>query len=367
MREPRVVLVLFGGRSAEHEISLLSARFVIDSLDRARFRPLLCGIDKQGVWRWLREESLTNSNDPRQVSVDVRAPRASIWPMPTLRPLLHIEGEEPVPFDVVFPVLHGPFGEDGCLQGLLELAGVPYVGSGVAASAVGMDKLLQKRIFEQAELPVVRYLAFDSVEFGRERASLLERCGALGFPLFVKPVNMGSSLGVSKVEQASALRPAIEHALEFDTMVIVERGLHEPREIEFAVLGNEDARVSEAGEIVVEHRDGFYSYDAKYLDPDGARLCVPADLGAAEKSALELLALRGYRVLGCSGLARVDMFVAGGEAYLNEVNTMPGFTANSMYPRLWQASGVGRRELVLRLIELGCERHAVRSRLRTSR
>ncbi len=364
----QTVLVLFGGRSAEHEISLVSARFVIDSLDRARFEPLLCGIDKHGRWHWLTEAELPASRDPREVRVDERAPLAWIAPMPAVgRPLLQREGAAPLPFDVVFPVMHGPQGEDGCLQGLLELAAVPYVGSGVTASAVGMDKLQQKRIFAQAELPIVPYLAFDHADYARDAGKWLAAAAELGFPLFVKPANMGSSLGVSKVDRPDDLRAAVGLALELDTVAVVERGLPSPREVELAVLGNEDARASEPGEIVVRHRDGFYSYDAKYLDADGAELHVPAEVSPTEKVSLQLLALRAFRALGCAGMARVDLFLAGGEVYLNEVNTIPGFTAISMYPRLWAASGVPGRELVTRLVELGCERHALRQKLRTSR
>ncbi|MBM4377190.1 MAG: D-alanine--D-alanine ligase [Deltaproteobacteria bacterium] len=365
----KTVLVLFGGRSAEHEISLLSARFVIDSLDPARFRTLLCGIDRQGRFRLLDAAQLPTSKDPRQVHVDDAAPLAWLMPMPAplgVRHVLHVEGHEPLPFDVVFPVMHGPYGEDGCLQGLLELAGVPYVGSGVAASAVGMDKLLQKRVFAAAELPIVPWTSLTRAELTREPQAVLSRAASLGFPCFVKPANMGSSVGVRKVRHIDELRPALEHALEFDTTAVVERGLEAPREIELAILGNDEPEVSEAGEIVVEHADGYYSYEAKYLDPNGARLSVPADLRPAERASVQLLALQAYRALGCAGLARVDLFVAGGEVYVNEVNTLPGFTAVSMYPRLWRESGVSGPELVTQLVGFAEERHAARAHLRTT-
>jgi D-alanine-D-alanine ligase len=280
--------------------------------------------------------------------------------------VLHVEGREPEPVDVVFPVMHGPYGEDGCLQGLLELAAIPYVGSGVAASAVGMDKLLQKRVFADAELPIVPWVSLDRGEFARARDAVLERAAALGFPCFVKPANMGSSVGVSKVRAASELAAAIELALAYDTTVVVEQGLDAPREVELAILGNDEPLVSGAGEIAVRHADGFYSYDAKYLDPEGATLLVPAELRPAELASVQLLALKAYRVLGCSGLARVDLFVVGGEVYVNEVNTLPGFTAVSMYPRLWSESGIDGKMLVARLIELAFERHATRAKLRTT-
>lgn len=359
------VLVLFGGRSAEHEISLVSARFVIDSLDTAKYRAVLCGIDKAGRWHRLEASQLPESRDPRQVSVDATAPLAWLLPMPPAQGephLLHVEGREPERIDVVFPVLHGPLGEDGCLQGLLELAGISYVGSGVAASAVGMDKILQKRVFEHAELPVIPWISLDRAEFTRDRAAAFEKAAALGFPCFVKPANMGSSVGISKVRVADDLERAFEVAFEHDHNIVVEQGLDAPREIELAILGNEEPLVSGAGEITVRHPDGFYSYDAKYLDPDGATLSVVAELRAAELASVQLLALRAYRVLGCSGLARVDLFVSAGEVYVNEVNTLPGFTAVSMYPRLWAESGVEGRELVSRLIDLAMARAAKRVR-----
>ncbi|MBM4358976.1 MAG: D-alanine--D-alanine ligase [Deltaproteobacteria bacterium] len=363
------VLVVFGGRSAEHEISLVSARFVIDSLDPARYRAILCGIDKAGRWRHLEPSQLPSSKDPRQVGVDAAAPLAWLLPMPPAegeRHLLHVEGREPEPIDVVFPVLHGPYGEDGCLQGLLELASLPYVGSGVAASAVGMDKLHQKRVFAHAELPLVPWVSLTRAELERDRAAVLERAATLGFPCFVKPANMGSSVGVSKVRSPEGLEAAIVQALAYDTTVVIEQGLEAPREVELAVLGNDEPIVSGAGEIAVRHADGFYSYEAKYLDPEGAVLLVPAELRPAELASLQILALQAYRVLGCSGLARIDLFVCASDVYVNEVNTLPGFTAVSMFPRLWQASGIDGKTLVTRLIELAFARHAERARLATT-
>ncbi len=360
------VLVVFGGRSAEHEISILSARFVVASLDPERFEPLLCAIDKRGRWHWLAE---LPTGDARTVRIDERAPAAALVPADSDRPFALIDGSGARhAFDVAFPVLHGPYGEDGTIQGLFEMYGIPYVGSGVSASALGMDKVQQKRIFERVELPVLPYCSFFTDSYARFPEETLAECRALGFPLFVKPANMGSSLGVSKVRSEAELGPAIARALELDTTVLVERGLPAPREIEIALLGDESRqRAADPGEIVVEHRDGFYSYDAKYLDADGARLVLPADLTLLERAVATGLAGKAFRALGCTGLARVDLFFADGEWYLNEVNTMPGFTEISMYPRMWANSGVGGRELVTRLIELGCERHARRAALCTSR
>ena len=364
------VLVIFGGRSAEHEISILSARFVVDALDRERFEPVLVGIAPDGAWHLIAGAQVPKARDPREATMDRSGPRAYLWPMPAggeRAGMLQVEGSEAVPFDVVFPVLHGPQGEDGCIQGLFELAAVPYVGSGVAGCAVGMDKVMQKQIFQQVDLPVLAYHAFTVADWRADADEQLGSCVELGFPLFVKPANMGSSLGIRRAGSDSELREAIDHAFGFDTKVVVERGLIGAREIECSVLGNHDPRVSLPGEIVVRHGDGFYSYDAKYID-DGAELNVPAQLFHAEQSTVQLLALRAYRALDCAGLARVDMFMtADREIYLNEVNTLPGFTAISMYPSLWQASGVEPAALVSELIDLALERHRERQALRTSR
>jgi D-alanine-D-alanine ligase len=364
------VLVLFGGRSAEHEISIISARFIVDSMDRKRFEPVLVGIAPDGRWHAIDESQLPTSKDPRQVAVDAGGPLAWIRPMPDpsdRQGTLHVEGRAPVSFDVAFPVLHGPMGEDGTVQGLFELASLPYVGAGVTGSAVSMDKLIQKQIFEQAELPILPYRAVHRADWPDKRDGIVDDCLSLGDPLFVKPANMGSSLGIRKASGRSALVAAIDHAFAFDTKLVVERGLEAPREIELAVLGNHDPEVSLPGEIVVGHDDGFYSYDAKYID-DGAALTIPAPLESAEQSAVQLLALQAYRELDVMGMARVDLFLsAEGEIYLNEVNTIPGFTAISMYPQLWRASGLPSDDLVSRLIDLALERHAERAALRTRR
>jgi len=391
------VLVLFGGRSAEHEISILSARFIVESLDRERFAPLLVGISKAGRWFLQTEASLRNNpRDPRAVRIDEQQPEVALAPMPAqaeerAAAVLLGAGAERYPVDVAFPVLHGPMGEDGCMQGLFELAKLPYVGAGVLGSALGMDKAVMRRVLEQAEVPVVRsvvirrhdWLARPSARPSGTSGSAakgaatpadlpapedpVELCEAIGYPLFVKPANMGSSLGVRRATNRAELEAAVEYALEFDTKAVCEQGLDRPREIECAVLGNEDPVASIPGEVAVRHGDGFYSYDAKYID-DGAELIVPANLYGHEMGAVQLLALRAYRALDCSGMARVDMFLtADRDIYLNEINTIPGFTAISMYPRLWAASGVGAKELVSRLIDLGLERHAARARLRVTR
>ncbi len=361
------VAVVFGGRSAEHEISLLSARFVVESLDRDRFDPILVGIDKSGRWL-LQEEALLlgAARDPRLVRLNQAMPPVALTahPAPGGEASLTIDAGVTAGIDVVFPVLHGPMGEDGAVQGLLELAGVPYVGAGVLGSAVGMDKDVMKRLLAAAALPVLPWV---TLRYAGDRATNLDGAEALGYPLFVKPANMGSSVGVRRAKDRAALAAAVDHAFELDTKVIVERGLVHPREVECAVLGNDAPVASIPGEIVVDHPDGFYSYAAKYIDETGATLRIPADLTPAQVSTVQRLAVETFRVLEGEGLGRVDFFLsADGVLYVNEINTMPGFTAISMYPKLWEASGLSARELTSRLIDLALERGARKARLRTS-
>lgn len=377
------VAVLFGGRSAEHEISLLSARFVVEALDRERFEPVLVGIDKEGRWL-LQEEALLlgAARDPRLARLNQAMPEVALAAHPgaageaLLTTVSAGAGaDRPAGVDVVFPVLHGPQGEDGCVQGLLELAGVPYVGSGVLGSSVGMDKDVMKRLLREAELPVLPYLTLRRAAWERGRAGWIEAAAALaeggrlgaGAPIFVKPANLGSSVGIRRVTDAADIEAAIEHAFEFDLKVVIEQGLPGAREIECAVLGDEDPIASTPGEIVVDHADGFYSYAAKYIDERGAVTKIPADLTPAEVSSVQLLSLQVFRALEASGLARVDFLMsADRRLYVNEINTMPGFTAISMYPKLWEASGIPPRELVQRLLDLALERAERRRRLRTS-
>jgi D-alanine-D-alanine ligase len=365
------VAVLFGGRSAEHEISLLSARNVVEALDRERFEPILVGIDKDGRWL-LQEEALLLSaaRDPRLAKLNPTMPDVTLAAHPGASGAgsLTIGGAAPAGIDVVFPVLHGPMGEDGCIQGLLELAGVPYVGAGVLGSSVGMDKDVMKRLLIEAEIPIVPHVTLRRAECERSPAAALDRCEAMGgYPLFVKPANLGSSVGVSRATDRQSLADAIEHAFEFDLKVIVEKAVDSPREIECAVLGNDEPIASIPGEIVVDHPDGFYSYTAKYIDEKGTTTRIPADLTGGEINAIQLLALQTFRTLECAGLARIDFFRSKtGELFVNEINTLPGFTAISMYPKLWEASGIPPRELVGKLIDLALERGIRRAKLRTS-
>jgi len=339
------VVILFGGRSAEHEISLLSARNIVAALDRDRFTPFLIGIDKQGRWHLESQATLDAAvGDPRTVHLDAGAPLADATVLK--------------PDDVVFPALHGTFGEDGTLQGLLELAGVAYVGAPVLGSAVGMDKDVAKRLLRDAGIPVVPYRLVTARAFRVERQACLRAGGELGFPLFCKPANAGSSVGVTKVKRADDLEAALALALQFDGKVLLERGI-DAREVECAVLGNDEPEASIPGEIVLTHRDGFYSYDAKYVDATGAIFRVPAEIPADVAARVRELSVATFRALELAGLARVDFFLDRGDGalYVNEVNTLPGFTAGSGYPKMWAASGLAVPALVSRLIDLAVERH----------
>jgi D-alanine-D-alanine ligase len=268
--------------------------------------------------------------------------------------------------DVVFPVLHGTYGEDGTVQGLLELADIAYVGPGHLGSAIGMDKDVAKRLLAQAGIPVVPWRMVTAHAMKRDPGRCLASASELGFPAFVKPANAGSSVGVSKVKNATELEPALRTALTFDTKVLVEAAVN-AREIECAVLGNDDPIASIAAEIIVHHKDGFYSYDAKYVDTDGADAKIPADLSPETMARVRSLAVETFRTLELAGMSRVDFFLDkdSGEFYVNEVNTIPGFTAISMYPKLWEASGIPIKELVSRLLDLAIERRAARRALKT--
>jgi len=355
------VAILLGGQSAEHEISILSARNVLAALDRSRFEPVLIGIDPQG--RWLEQDPqrlLASAKDPRLARLETGTPIQAPAPLsasPT-GAARHI--------DVIFPVLHGTLGEDGAMQGVFEVAGIPYVGAGVLGSAIGMDKDVMKRLLRDAGVPITEFHLVRQQHFAADPQRVCDAALALGLPLFTKPANAGSSVGVRKVNRAEELAAAIEHALQFDSKALVEAAVS-GREIELAVLGGTPASVSVAGEVVVEHRDGFYSYEAKYLDEHGARLAIPAAISGEELARAQAMALRAFEVLECEGMARVDLFLrTDGSLLVNEINTIPGFTAISMYPKLWAASGLGPTELVTRLIDLALERGRQRAAIRRS-
>ena len=354
--------ILFGGKSAEHEISLLSAKNVIEALDKTRYEPVLIGIDKSG--RWVTNEPsrfLLNTHDPKLIAINPdESAGVALIPQSEGR-LTRLDTSGLVQsVDVVFPILHGPLGEDGTIQGLLKLAGVPFVGAGVLGSAVGMDKDVMKRLMRDAGLPVPRFLVF-----GRgQKPAYGEVTQALGTPVFVKPANLGSSVGISKAKDAAGFDAAVKEAFRFDSKIIVEEAIP-GREIECAVLGNEDPKASVAGEIIPRHE--FYSYAAKYLDDNGAALEIPAKLDAATLQRVQETAVKAFKALNCEGMGRVDFFLTpDGRLYVNEINTIPGFTKISMYPKLWEASGLGYTDLISRLIELAIERFQHEQTLSTS-
>jgi D-alanine-D-alanine ligase len=360
--------IIFGGRSSEHEVSLRSARSVLEALDRRRYDPVLIGIDLEGCWHLCSEaefERLTGSTALGRLlggSDEVALP-----PSPKHGELLALEtGRQAIPhLDVVFPVLHGQYGEDGTMQGLLELADIPYVGSGVLGSALGMDKDVQKRLLHLAGLPVVEYVAVRDRDWREQPDTIRQRAAEMPYPLFVKPASLGSSVGVSKVRSDAHLDAAIEAALGFDEKVLVERGV-DAREIECAVLGNETPQVSVPGEVCPT--EDFYSYEAKYVNEHGATFVIPAALPPDQADRIRQMAAAAFEVIECSGMARVDFFLErdSDRVFVNELNTIPGFTSISQYPKLWEASGLPYRELLDRLVSLAIERHGRRRRLRTT-
>lgn len=347
--------VVFGGRSVEHEVSLLSAKSVVKNIDPEKYEVFPIFIEKSGTWRkasvsaWLGEGGLEFFEDS--------------FLSPSLNPgkpvFYEISGKKIVKehaVDVVFPVLHGTLGEDGAIQGLFELMGLPYVGASVLGSSVGMDKIAMKSLLRDRGLPVVGFLGFYKSEWGAGREKLRERIlEEIGLPCFVKSANLGSSVGITKVTSESELDAAVDYSLRYSASVIVERAVKKPREIEVSVLGNDDPQASCPGEVV-PHRE-FYDYTAKYLE-EGTGLVAPAELDEETSLRLRDYAVRTFRALHCSGMGRVDFLLEEGtnDIFVSEINTIPGFTKISMYPRLWEVSGVSFPELVNRLIELAIER-----------
>ncbi|MGC1686566.1 MAG: D-alanine--D-alanine ligase family protein [Candidatus Acidiferrales bacterium] len=357
--------ILFGGRSGEHEVSLASAASVIRALDPEKYEAVPIGITKEGRWlaglgaQKLLPEVLKNGE---RVVLPADPSAASLLPVTTAA---GDEGSRGIRVDVMFPVLHGTFGEDGTVQGLLELAGLPYVGAGVLASSVGMDKDVQKRLFEYAGLPIVPFVAVSRKEWEREpKRTLAKIQKELRYPLFVKPATLGSSVGMSRVEKAKELPAALNLAAEFALKLIVEKAVN-AREIEVSVLGNEDPKASIPGEII-PHRE-YYDYTAKYLE-EGTRLEIPAKLTRGQAKKIQEYAIRAFRAIDGAGMARADFFVdkKTSRIFINELNTIPGFTSISMYPKMWEASGISYKELIDRLIQLALALHAEKARTKYS-
>jgi D-alanine-D-alanine ligase len=370
--------IIYGGRSGEHEVSLASAAAVFQNLDPDRYEAVAIRIEKDGRW------SLPSRPPAIMKAADV-IKGALAAPDETTReahPMAYPGGDtlmvmaaadetgrravSGLALDVVFPVLHGPYGEDGTVQGLLELANVPYVGAGVLASAVGMDKAAMKLVFAARGLPICDYEVVLKRDWLRDERSVLQTVAArLGFPVFVKPANLGSSVGISKAKHSAELRTAIALAAQFDRKIVIEAAVPQAREIEVAVLGNDDPEASLPGEIIPSGE--FYDYEAKYVSDD-SRTVIPADLDAARTAEVRALAIAAFKAIDGAGMARVDFLLAGDSQmlYLNEVNTIPGFTTISMYSKMWEASGVRYTQLLDRLIALAIDRHGEKQQLRTS-
>jgi D-alanine-D-alanine ligase len=389
--------VLFGGRSGEHEISLLSAASVLNAIDKNKYDIVPIGITKDGLWvtaghaeallQGKQQARALRAGDPQTTSaaavlaqgsaivippVPAQTSPASMVPFQTgAAEMSRRWTDHSIQVDVIFPVLHGTFGEDGTIQGLLELADIAYVGAGVLGSACGMDKHIMKELFRAAGLPLVKHVTIlrSDWEASPAKAQRLVQ-SKLRYPVFVKPANLGSSVGISKVRNRTELAPAMKEAARYDRKLVIEQGVggkkHKAREIECSVLGNDKPAASVAGEIVPATE--FYDYDAKYLD-EGSQLIIPAKLTKTQTKQVQELAIKAFQAVGCSGLARVDFLMdpANNKFYVNEINTMPGFTAISMYPKLWGASGLPYPELIDKLIQLGIERHQEKKRNQYSR
>ena len=398
--------ILFGGRSGEHEVSLLSAASVLNAIDKDKYEVVPIGISKDGRWvtsgdaqRLLMGNPAVGGARPAQPHLRAGDPettpgaavlasgesvvvppepvhrQSGMVPFQTDAALTRRASDRAINVDVIFPVLHGTFGEDGTIQGLLELADIPYVGAGVLGSAAGMDKDIMKSLFIAAGIPIVKHVTILRSDWEKNAKKVQKLVGnKLKYPVFVKPANLGSSVGISKAHDRKELGPAIEEAAKFDRKIVIEQGVggkkQKAREIECSVLGNDEPVASLPGEIVPGKE--FYDYTAKYLD-EGSQLIIPAKLSKAETKKVQELAVRAFKAVDCSGLARVDFLMDPGsrnktrKIYLNEINTMPGFTAISMYPKLWAASGLAYTELISRLIELGLARHADKKKNQYSR
>jgi D-alanine-D-alanine ligase len=373
--------ILFGGRSGEHEVSLLSAASILQAIDRDKFDVTPIGITKQGQWLAAADARDLLNGDSSAVARRLRAGDPAATPgakllhegIPTLMaPEPGAQGPEGKALDVVFPVLHGTFGEDGTIQGLFELAGIAYVGSGVLGSAAGMDKDVMKRLFAEARLPIVKHVTLLRAEWEKAPRKAVARVEAkLKYPVFVKPANLGSSVGISKAHDRKELGPALTLAARYDRKLIVEQGVGgkkaRARELEVAVLGNDAPQASVVGEIVPGKE--FYDYEAKYLS-EGSTPIIPAQLSRAQMKQIQEMAVEAFKACDLSGLARVDFLMepeGKRRIFLNEVNTLPGFTRISMYPKLWEATGISYKELITKLIELALERQEEKSRTVYSR
>ena len=353
------VAILFGGRSAEHDISLRSAKNVIKSIDKTKYNLVFIGIDKKGNWlQFDTQQKLDEIAKKDELNLKGAMGQLALQ-LGAQGVFSSSNGAQQLAVDVAFPVLHGPFGEDGSVQGLLKLANIPFVGPSLLGSAAGMDKDVMKRLLRDAGLPISEYVC---LRVGEEVPDFKYFNEKLGMPCFVKPANLGSSVGISKARNEEELLKAIETAFQFDKKIIIEKYI-KGREIECAILGNADAKASVTGEVIAHH--DFYSFDSKYIDDQGSETKIPADLSDEKQDEIRAMALKTFKVLECEGLSRVDIFLQeNGELVVNEINTIPGFTSISMYPMLWKESGIEYAELIDELIVLAFERFEIESKFK---
>ena len=353
------VAILFGGRSAEHDISLRSAKNVIKSIDKTKYNLVFIGIDKKGNWlQFNRAQKLAEIAEKDELNLEGAIGQLALQ-LGAQGVFTSSNGEQQLSVDVAFPVLHGPFGEDGSVQGLLKLANIPFVGPSLLGSAAGMDKDVMKRLLRDGGLPISEYVC---LRVGEEVPDFKYFDEKLGMPCFVKPANLGSSVGISKARNEKELIEAIKVAFQFDKKIIIEKNIN-GREIECAILGNADAKASVTGEVIAHH--DFYSFDSKYIDDQGSETRIPANISDEKQDEIREMALKTFQILECEGLSRVDIFLQeNGELVVNEINTIPGFTSISMYPMLWKESGIEYAELIDELIVLAFKRFEIESKFK---
>ncbi len=354
--------ILFGGKSAEHEVSLQSAKNVFDAIDKEKYTPILIGIDKSGKWLLNNQSNfLLNANDPKLIKLNQASDSVALIPQSAGKISNFSNRGQNLIIDVIFPILHGPFGEDGTVQGLLKLANLPFVGASILGSALGMDKDIMKRLLREANIPIGKFIVLKSHESIPDFQKIKNE---INLPFFIKPANMGSSVGISKIHDQSEYKSGVLKAFDFDTKIILEEYI-KGREIECSVLGNEKPIASIPGQVISSHE--FYSYDAKYIDDHGAVLEIPAKISNQIAKKIQGLAVKTFQTLLCEGLGRVDFFLKdNNEIIVNEINTIPGFTKISMYPKLWEASGISYTELIDRLIQLAIKRFKKEQKLKTN-
>ncbi len=354
--------IIFGGKSAEHEVSILSAKSIVEAIDKDKYNISLIGISKKGDWLNIDKEALLSGN----LLLEQKAPKDKAHAQKITHQknsnFLQEIGIGKKEVNVVFPILHGPFGEDGTIQGLLKMLDVPFVGPSILSSAINMDKDISKKLLKEAGIPIVKFATYR--KDNKKNISFDNLKKLLGLPFFVKPANLGSSVGISKVNKNKDFEKAIQEAFLYDNKVIIEEGI-EGKEIECAVLGNENPTASILGEIIPTQ--DFYSYDAKYLDENGAEMAIPANISKTTTKKIQELAIKSFKTLCCEGMGRVDFFLtADNKIFVNEINTIPGFTPISMYPKLWEKSGLSYSKLLDKLIQLAISRHQRDKKLKTS-